>query len=62
MLSEMTHDGTPIKANQFLFKAILTNTMLAMYQRQLSQQSAQMIQGTLGGIYNAQIGYSEGDR
>lgn len=32
MLSEMHHDGQRIKANQFLYKAILINTMFAMQQ------------------------------
>lgn len=62
-LAEMTHDGQPIKANQFLFKAILVNTMLAMHSQQgPTEQSAMMIQGTLSGIFNAQIAYAEGDR
>ena len=62
MLSDMTHDGQPIKSNQFLFKAILINTMLAMSSGGLSEQSHMMIQRTLAGVYNAQLAYSEGDR
>ena len=62
MLSDMTHEGHAIKANQFLFKAILVNTMLAMASGGLTEQSHMMIQRTLAGVYNAQLAYSEGDR
>ena len=30
MLTEMVHDKIPVKANQFLYKAILINTMFMM--------------------------------
>lgn len=40
LLSSMTVDGQPIKANQFTYKAVLINVMLALHSRQLTEQAA----------------------
>ena len=57
----MKHDKQPVKANQFIYKAILINTMFAL-QQPMDQQSIITIMQTLQDIYSTQIAYSEGDR
>ena len=36
LLSKLEHDGEPVKANQFMFKAILLDTTLMMMQDAVS--------------------------
>ena len=62
MLAEMTHDGERVKANQFLYKAILVNTLLALHTSKLDEQLAGRLHNTLQGVMMAQIAYAEGDR
>ena len=61
-LGMLKHDGQQVKANQFIFKAILVNIMLAMSQGQLSSVVAQQLQHTLNEVFHASIAYAEGDR
>lgn len=51
MLSDMEHDGEPVKSNQFLFKAVLINFMLALNSNQMTEQDAMRLQSNLSGIY-----------
>ena len=61
----MVHDGQPVKSNQFIFKAVLINTMFAMHaggSGRMTEMKATQIQHTLNEIFKAQIAYAEGDR
>ena len=42
-LADMTYDGKDVQANQFLYKGILVNTMIAMQSQQLTESMAQRI-------------------
>ena len=61
MLAEMTHDKIPVKANQFLYKAILINSMFAM-QVMRTEQEVMNLKVTLNGVFTAQVAYCEGDK
>ena len=62
MLASMTHDDKKITQNQFLYKALLINTMMAMHGANQSEERADQILKTLQGVFMAQIGYAEGER
>ena len=61
MLTEMIHDKIPVKANQFLYKAILINTMFMM-QTIRSEREIDQVRQALNGVFMAQIAYCEGDK
>ena len=55
------HEDKPVKANQFLFKAILIDIMMLM-GTQMNRQTAVMIELKLAQIFEGQIAYVEGDK
>ena len=58
----MELDGQPVKANHFIFKTLIINSMMAMRRPNLTQQDALMIERELQFVLQGQIAYLEGDR
>lgn len=60
-MSELKIDGIPVRSNQFLYKAILINTIILM-QAAPSEPSAQVrVENQLKNVFSQQIAYCEND-
>ena len=60
-LASLTHEGQEVKANQFLFKAILIDIMMMMGSAG-NQQVARMIEVKLAQVFEAQLNYCDGNK
>ena len=60
-LAALKHEGQEVKANQFLFKAILIDIMMMMSSAS-NQQVARMIEVKLAQVFEAQLNYVDGNK
>ena len=60
-LASLKHEGQEVKANQFLFKAILIDIMMMMSSAS-NQQVARMIEVKLAQVFEAQLSYVDGNK
>ena len=61
-MATLKYDGARLKANQFLFKAILIDTMLLMGQAQQDQKAVFRVEMTLKTTFERTLEYVEHDK
>lgn len=59
-MTQLKVDGEPVKDNQFIFKAILIDTMLLM--QTATQQAIMRVEMTLSTTFEKQVAYCEGEK
>lgn len=61
-MAQLSHDEQPVRSNQFLYKAILINTIILMSQDIIDPSTSQRIEMQLKQTLEKQILYCENDK
>lgn len=62
LMSQLMHEGEPVRANQFMYKAILLDTTMMMMQLATNEQVAIRIEMQLSQTFEKQISYCEDEK